>query len=85
MIRGALVALLRLEPDIDVVAELDRGDTIVETALRAAFTRSELETLVRESGLERTEISEPDEHHLLIERRGESDPNSWIKAREQYM
>ena len=34
MIRGALVALLRLEPDIDVVAELDRGDTIVETALR---------------------------------------------------
>jgi ubiquinone/menaquinone biosynthesis C-methylase UbiE len=57
----------------------------VETALRAAFTRSELETLVRESGLERTEISEPDEHHLLIERKGESDPNSWIKAREQYM
>jgi len=35
MIRGALVALLRLEPDIDVVAELDRGDTIVETALKA--------------------------------------------------
>jgi len=34
MIRGALVALLRLEPDIDVVAELDRGDTIVETALK---------------------------------------------------
>jgi SAM-dependent methyltransferase len=57
----------------------------VETALRAAFTRSELETLVRDSGLGRTEISEPDQHHLLIERRGESDPNSWIKAREQYM
>jgi two-component system, NarL family, response regulator DesR len=34
MIRGALVALLRLEPDIDVVAELDRGDAIVETALK---------------------------------------------------
>ena len=34
MIRGALVALLRLEPDIDVVAELDRGDSIVETALQ---------------------------------------------------
>src|SRR5262245_60952606 len=32
MIRGALVALLRLEPDINVVAELDRGDRIVETA-----------------------------------------------------
>ena len=34
MIRGALVALLRLESDIDVVAELDRGDAIVETALK---------------------------------------------------
>lgn len=34
MIRGALVALLRLENDIEVVAELDRGDTILEAALR---------------------------------------------------
>jgi two-component system, NarL family, response regulator DesR len=34
MIRGALVALLSLEPDIEVVAELDRGDIILETALR---------------------------------------------------
>jgi two-component system, NarL family, response regulator DesR len=35
MIRGALVALLQLEPDIEVVAELDRGDTIVDTALKS--------------------------------------------------
>jgi two-component system response regulator DesR len=34
MIRGALVALLRLESDIEIVAELDRGDTILEAALR---------------------------------------------------
>jgi two-component system response regulator DesR len=34
MIRGALVALLALEDGIEVVAELDRGDTIVATALR---------------------------------------------------
>ncbi|MDI2130616.1 response regulator transcription factor [Yinghuangia seranimata] len=34
MIRGALVALLSLEDDLEVVAELDRGDTIVDTALR---------------------------------------------------
>lgn len=32
MIRGALVALLSLEPDIQVVAELDRGDQIVDAA-----------------------------------------------------
>jgi two-component system response regulator DesR len=34
MIRGALVALLSLEDDMEVVAELDRGDQIVDTALR---------------------------------------------------
>jgi len=34
MIRGALVALLSLEDDMEVVAELERGDTIVETPLR---------------------------------------------------
>ncbi|MPZ28983.1 MAG: response regulator [Micromonosporaceae bacterium] len=33
MIRGALVALLSLEEDLEVVAELERGDQIVETAL----------------------------------------------------
>jgi two-component system response regulator DesR len=33
MIRGALTALLGLEQDIEVVAELDRGDLIVDTAL----------------------------------------------------
>ncbi|GHH63090.1 DNA-binding response regulator [Streptosporangium violaceochromogenes] len=34
MIRAALVALLRLEPDIEVVAEVVRGDEIVPEALR---------------------------------------------------
>jgi two-component system, NarL family, response regulator DesR len=33
MVRGALVALLSLEDDMQVVAELERGDEIVETAL----------------------------------------------------
>ncbi|MEU9296097.1 DNA-binding response regulator [Streptomyces sp. NPDC012693] len=33
MVRGALVALLHMESDIDVVAEVERGDTIVETAV----------------------------------------------------
>jgi two-component system response regulator DesR len=33
MIRGALVALLSLEEDIEVVAELERGDQIVQAAL----------------------------------------------------
>ena len=34
LIRGALVALLSLEQDVEVVAELDRGDQILPTALR---------------------------------------------------
>lgn len=33
MIRGALIALLQLEPDLRVVASVERGDTIVSTAL----------------------------------------------------
>lgn len=33
MVRGALVALLQLEPDLHVVCTVDRGDTIVEAAL----------------------------------------------------
>ncbi|MGV9598265.1 response regulator transcription factor [Streptosporangium sandarakinum] len=35
MIRAALGALLRLEPDIEVVAEVTRGDEIVDAALRS--------------------------------------------------
>ncbi len=56
----------------------------VETSLRAAYTRLELESILRGSGLERARVVAIDEHHLAIERSGESDPNSWIKAREQY-
>jgi len=33
LIRGALVALLSLEDDMEVVAQLDRGDQILDTAL----------------------------------------------------
>ena len=57
----------------------------VETALRGAYTRSELEQFVGASGLKRARVVELDEHHLAIERTGESDPNSWIKTREQYL
>jgi two-component system response regulator DesR len=35
MVRGALAALLALEPDIEVVAEVARGDEIVAAALAA--------------------------------------------------
>jgi two-component system response regulator DesR len=34
MVRGALAALLRMEGDIEVVAEVGRGDEVVEAALK---------------------------------------------------
>jgi two-component system, NarL family, response regulator DesR len=34
MIRGALVALLQLEPDIEVLADLERGDHVLDAVLR---------------------------------------------------
>lgn len=36
MVRGALASLLGLEPDIEVVAEVSRGDEVVAAALAAA-------------------------------------------------
>jgi two-component system response regulator DesR len=35
LVRGALLALIELEPDMQVVAQTDRGDAIVDTARRA--------------------------------------------------
>jgi two-component system response regulator DesR len=35
MIRGALAALLATEPDIEVVAQVERGDRVVEEALKS--------------------------------------------------
>jgi len=57
----------------------------IEVALRGAYTRSEMQSLVRESGIERTQVVQMDEHHIAIERTGETDPNSWIRTREQYL
>lgn len=36
MVRGALIALLQLEPDITVVADVSSGEEIVPTAIRCA-------------------------------------------------
>ncbi|MEV4624069.1 response regulator transcription factor [Asanoa sp. NPDC049573] len=36
LVRGALAALLSLEPDLEVVAEVGRGDEVVEAARRTA-------------------------------------------------
>jgi hypothetical protein len=56
----------------------------IEGAMRAAFTLEEAAEMVRASGLERVRLDTTD-GQLTMERTGESDPNSWIKAREQYL
>src|SRR5262245_13532228 len=56
----------------------------LESAIRSAYTQSELLAAVREAGLPNVKISADDPDHLTIERRGETDPGSWIIAREQY-
>jgi ubiquinone/menaquinone biosynthesis C-methylase UbiE len=78
---------LQMQRTIDRYSSLygSRMRSHAETSLRGAFTRSEFEALVNQAGLERVRITEPDEYHVLVERTGESDPNSWIKAREQYL
>jgi ubiquinone/menaquinone biosynthesis C-methylase UbiE len=78
---------LQMQRKIDEYAGLcgSRLRSHVEAALRGAFTREELEELLKSSGLERARIFELNERHMFIERPGETDPNSWIKAREQYL
>src|SRR5207244_1888619 len=56
----------------------------LEAAVRAAYTRSELMSAVRESGLSGAQMIETDPAYMMIERHGETDPGSWIVAREQY-
>jgi hypothetical protein len=40
LVRGALAALLNLEPDLEVVAEVARGDEVVAAASAGSTTRS---------------------------------------------
>ena len=56
-----------------------------EAAMRAAYSPMELGQALRESGLLGTQIVDTDSNYVMIERRGETDPNSWIIAREQYL
>jgi ubiquinone/menaquinone biosynthesis C-methylase UbiE len=55
----------------------------LEVALRASYTRTELDRIIQASGLENAVVSESD-GNITIDRRGETDPNSWVTAREQY-
>lgn len=87
MIRGALVALLGLEPDIEVVAELDRGDLVVETARSVAPDVAVLDIeMPGEDGLAvaRTLHHElPDIRTLIL--TGLSQPGHMLQALESHV
>ena len=56
----------------------------IDVALRAAYTFGELQEILRASKLQGAKVIEFDELQVGIERYGETDPNSWVSAREQY-
>ena len=82
MIRGALVALLSLEDDMEVVAELDRGDQIVAAALRTrpdvAVLDIDLPGLDGLSAAEQLHEQLPDCRTLVL--TGLSQPGNLLRA-----
>jgi len=57
----------------------------LETAMRASYTQSELASAIREAGLNGAHMVETDSAYIMFERHGQTDPGSWIVAREQYL
>jgi ubiquinone/menaquinone biosynthesis C-methylase UbiE len=56
----------------------------LEQAIQSAYTAEELRQAVAEAGLTGVRIDDNDPDYITIERRGETDPASWVTAREQY-
>jgi ubiquinone/menaquinone biosynthesis C-methylase UbiE len=56
----------------------------LENALRSAYTVQELGKIVAASGLQDARVLEIGQGYIGIERPGQTDPNSWVKVREQY-
>ena len=84
LIRGALVALIGLEDDMEVVAELDRGDLIEPTALRVrpdvAVLDIDLPGLDGLTAARRLQVSLPECQSLIL--TGLSQPSHLLRALE---
>lgn len=70
MVRGALASLLDLEPDIEVVAQIPRGDEVVSTALathpNVALLDIEMPGLSGLEAAEQLSRAVPDCHVLIL-------------------
>lgn len=56
----------------------------VERAIQAAYTIEEIRQAVAEAGLTGVQIDDSDPDYFILERRGETDPSSWVSVRDQY-
>ena len=87
LIRGALVALLSLEPDMEVVAELERGDEIIPTAERVrpdvAVVDIDLPGLDGLTAAARLHEARPECRTLVL--TGLSQPGNLLRALEAHV
>lgn len=56
----------------------------LEQAIQAAYTPDEIRQAIAEAGLTGVRLDDGDPDYIVIERQGETDPGSWVTAREQY-
>ncbi|HEX4998395.1 MAG TPA: class I SAM-dependent methyltransferase [Terriglobia bacterium] len=56
----------------------------LDASIRAAYTAAELRHMVRNAGLRGNAAPSADSDFIFIEQRGETDPGSWVTARDQY-
>lgn len=62
----------------------DAMRTQLEQAIQAAYTPEEIRQAIAEAGLTAVRVDDSDPDYIVIERQGETDPGSWVTAREQY-
>jgi ubiquinone/menaquinone biosynthesis C-methylase UbiE len=56
----------------------------LNAAFRAAYTATELREVIHRAGIPGATVSEENSESLFIERRGQTDPGSWVTVRDQY-
>ena len=56
----------------------------LEQAIQAAYTPEEIRQAIAEAGLTAVRVDDSDPDYIVMERQGETDPGSWVTAREQY-
>jgi SAM-dependent methyltransferase len=56
----------------------------IEQAIQAAYTLDEIRQAVAQAGIAGLEVDDTDPDYFILERRGETDPTSWVSVRDQY-